>query len=469
MLPIFHLMRSEECSYEKFRTITCTKITTEFLFSTGLFTAKHMYRQFICIDCNLGMIPSYTFNVKDNEGDRAAFIILDLTGCNVTGLEQKSFYGQDMLRKLILRENSIVDVEGMFATLKHMEFLDLAYNKIETLKENGFSGLLHLSILNLEGNRITEIENKAFSDLENLQILKLDRNRIKHLNGDVLSGLLAIESLSLRYNFIDSMNYEALSNFSYLLQLDLENNGLKEIPLELLNNGKSLKQLDISSNPLQMISSRALTSDSLEELYIRNCSLPMVKNLFVNLPNLRILDISSNVLTDVNLENFSKLKYLAALNLSSNSINHIGCSNSSLSSLRNLDLSNNNIADFDYVCIIGNLPELKGISFMKNPLPSYLQKEIIEYLYGMSSSFNNTSRVKNGSEVKEPPVLLEKNNSAMRIGVAEEGLSLEPFYVCFGVVFLILAVLLMFLYKLNVSLRELDNAVKGSTVPLLDV
>lgn len=426
-----------------------------------------MYRQFICINCNLGIIPPYTFNVKDSEGDRATFIILDLTSCNVTEVEDKSFYGQNMLRKLILRQNSIVNVEGIFTLLKHLEVLDLANNRIEILKANGFDGLLHLSILNLEGNSISEIEDGAFIGLENLQILKLDRNKIKQLDNEALSGLLAIESLSLNFNLIESFNYEALSNFTYLLQLDLQNNRLKEIPEELLNNGKSLKELHISSNPLQTISSRTLTSDTLEELYIRNCSLPLVKNLFVYLPNLRILDLSNNALTDVSLESFSKLKYLTTLNLSHNSISHVTCSNISLPFLKTLDLSNNEIADFDYVCIIGNLPELKGISFHKNPLPSYLQKEIVEYLYGINSTFDNTT--KDETEMNSIPVILARNHSSVERETVQENLRLQPIYVCFGIALFILMVIVVFHYKLIVDVKNLDNAVKGSTMPLLDV
>lgn len=378
-----------------------------------------------------------------------------------------------------MRNNSIAEIVGPFQPLTHLEFLDLAFNKIEILKANSFGGLLHLSVLDLESNRIGEIEAGAFSDLENLQILKLDHNRIKLLDGDAFSGLLAIESLSLSFNALENMNYKALANFSYLFQLNLENNRLKEIPEDLLKNGKKLKQLDISSNPLEVVASRNLASDSLEELFIRNCSLPMVRNLLVNLPNLRMVDLSSNTLTEVNLDSFAKSKYLTALNLSDNSISHIDCSNISLPFLRTLDLSNNEIADFDYVSILGNLPELKGINFFKNPLPSYLQKEIIEYLYGISSSANythsdkptsntNTTEIPSGV-TKVPMVIAEWSSVVQKLKAQVELISLKPIYGCFGAIVLILIALAAFLYKVNVGIRNLDNAVKGSTVPLLDV
>lgn len=393
--------------------------------------------------------------MENTNGDRAAFVILDLTACNVVNFENKSFYGQEMLRKLILRENSIVNITGVFEPLKHLEFLDLQLNQIEILKKDSFKGLLHLSVLNLQDNRISEVEDDAFVDLENLQVLQLDRNKIKTLDGDALNGLLAIETLSLSYNLIEAINYDYFSNFTYLQQLNLENNRLKQISEELLEKSTNLKQLDISSNPFETVSSKALTSNSLEELYIRNCSLPIIKNLFANLPNLHNLDLSNNALTDISLDNFSKLKYLTSLNLSRNSISHIDCGNVSIPSLKKLDVSINQLAEFDYVCIIGNLPQLKIINFLKNPLPEYLQIEILEYLYG--ELFNNT-------KLGEKSYAMQTNQT-----INEMNISLKAVYVCFGFVFIAFVVLGLFLFRITIGLRDLDNAVKGSTVPLLQV
>lgn len=369
LLP--RLILATDCDYSEFRTIRCTGVTSKFLQENHFEPQPYMYREFICNKCNLSTIPSHIFYKTNEKNDQLQFITINFNYCNVTGFKRKSFRGLSLLKKLYLTGNSILNVNGVFHSLKYLEYLYLDYNNIEILQRNTFLGLIHLIYLDLRNNQISIVEENAFTDLENLEKLYLDDNKIKTLDGDALSKFVRIDTMSLSFNLLESINVNIFTDYYYLKVLWLDNNNFKQIPNELLKNAKYLLQLDISSNPLETISSKTLTSDYLGILDAKNSSLSTINNLFINLPNLQELDVSNNNLTNINLNDFSQFQRIKSLNFSHNSIRHIDCTRNSIPTLLKIDISYNELPDFDYVCLENKLPNLETLKFSNNSLSDH--------------------------------------------------------------------------------------------------
>lgn len=465
--------QSQTCEYNDsgFRTITCYGISTSYFFKVGLYTSKYHYRLLKCKDCNMGAMTAYLFNIRDSDNTSSSFLSLDFAESNVTSLELHSFSGQDDLRKLQLRKNYIPKLlPGTFYELTELEHLDLSYNKLEVLEERTFKGLVHLIGLNLEGNAVNNIEKLAFEDLENLQYLNLNYNLLKALNADMFTGMVSLETLSLDYNKINVIGGNTFDNFTYLEHLSLKRNRINRFQRDLVIYNRKLKRLNLSFNPISEQTFTNITSDSLEELWIENCTITrMIPQIFRNIASVRNLNMAKNHIDVFNINEYSSASNLQTLNLSENQIDRVNLSIGKSRSLQNLDLSFNNITNFEYKDLYKATPNIIYINFKTNPFSCNLTKELEEFFrfdnikidmeqfYCHNNSSDSTIKVGN-KMINLSETKCESNNARWFM-----------LFILLFILIVLAVVVLYYLYRTNINIINVGNIVNNSSVPLLQI
>ncbi|XP_019621920.1 PREDICTED: slit homolog 3 protein-like [Branchiostoma belcheri] len=156
--------------------------------------------------------------------------------------------------------------------------LYLGWNQITTISRSDFSRYRSLEILGLNDNRISTINSQAFYHLSNLTQLWLVRNRLTTLRSDIFVGL---ENLVL---------------------LILWSNPISDIQAGTFNPTPKLQHLNLQALDLQINMFKTIPT------------------LHYWLPELTTLYLSTNQITDIPRDAFSKQPKLNLLRLSSNQI-----------------------------------------------------------------------------------------------------------------------------------------------------
>ncbi|XP_074551441.1 toll-like receptor 8 [Halichoeres trimaculatus] len=244
------------------------------------------------------------------------------------------------------------------------QVISLSSNNIFFISPQQFEGFGNISCLNLSGNGFSQALNGSeFTSLPNLTYLDLSYNKIDLAYDNAFKELDKLQVLDLSYN----------SHFFTAYGVTLNLNFTKNLPV--------LRVLNMSFNFISTLTTKRMYSKSLSELQFTNNFLGTLwgeneksyKNLFTNLTNLTILDISYNNITKIThhvyeclprklttliishnrLSDFiwDQLRYfpqLETLDLSFNSLTNVTGSNSNIThTLTVLDLSNNQILQLD--------------------------------------------------------------------------------------------------------------------------
>ncbi|XP_057327363.1 uncharacterized protein LOC130668878 [Microplitis mediator] len=272
---------------------------------------------------------------------------------------------------------------------------DFSWNSMPRLPKSAFSKMLNLAYLNLKQNRLSKIEKAIFKPLSSLVELDLSGNLLSDLPNDVFEGT-DLQSLKLSDNFLTTL---ASVKANSLDILDVSNNRIKIIAKSDLDNVPSLEQLIISGNGLKRIHQHAFSElDQLEHLDISNNKLTsFTEHHLRNSPRLEVLLMSDNPdlgalpifkingleyntysvyrfecancgLVDLKNTTFYAMPAIANLNLARNRLTGLPKGLlSPLSSLRELDISDNMIA-FIPSDMLHGATSLTKLNLAGNPL-----------------------------------------------------------------------------------------------------
>lgn len=191
------------------------------------------------------------------------------------------------------------------------------------MEPNPFKDLTGLNVLILQNNVLPVIESGSFTNL--------------HLNSLVLQG-----------DQISEIKPNAFKDTKLSL-LRIVENDLKEIKKGAFNN-LDVQQLDLFNNKLSSIEDGALADlPNVSVLKLENNVLTdfNAKNIFGDGQNLQILHLQHNKLSKLNGNAFDGLQNLSALLLGFNQIDAIESGTFDLPNLRKLDLGNNKIRTLD--------------------------------------------------------------------------------------------------------------------------
>ncbi|GKV46726.1 hypothetical protein SLEP1_g53701 [Rubroshorea leprosula] len=303
---------------------------------------------------------------------------LNLDSCQFYGSIPRSLANLTELTDLRLDANNFGgEIPASIFNLTHLTFLSLSSNKLLGHVPSWLFSLPSISYLDLHNNCLTgpidhvEMPNlilqrvylsnneisgsipSSFFDLVNLTRVNLSSNNLSGtITSDMLLKLVDLEELDLSNNSLLSLsNNDTAVNYSFpnLLSLKFSSCNIHKFP-SFLSKAESLLHLDISNSEI-------------------SGSIP---SSFFDLVNLIVVDLSSNNLGGTITANMlSKLVNLRSLDLSNNSL---------------LSLSNNGIAvNYSFP----NLQTLKFSSCNIHKFPSFLRKA--ESLRELDISKNNIS------------------------------------------------------------------------------
>ncbi|KAF3832630.1 hypothetical protein F7725_026295 [Dissostichus mawsoni] len=181
------------------------------------------------------------------------------------------------LRKLLAGNNRLQRVPDLLDHIP-LEALDLQHNKLAELPESLFSKALNLKYLNASANALDSIPPSSPSEesLSTLQELYLTRNNLNENCGALLVGHQNLRVLHIAYNQLLSFPASKLSKLELLEELNLSGNKLKTIP-STVSSCKRLHTLIAHSNHITVF--------------------PEI----LNLPEIKLVDVSCNELTEIQL------------------------------------------------------------------------------------------------------------------------------------------------------------------------
>ena len=219
--------------------------------------------------------------------------ILDLQNNGLTSTPFYSCPAYFRNLKYVLLENQPLRLNDrpMFTFPGRLIYLSLHRCSLQSLPRSTFDGLIHLQFLNISNNNISSFKKGVFRDLTNLLVLRIDNNGLKTLDLSVFKQQKSLAYLHLRGNYLYSIEGE-VAILPSLRVIDLSDNVLTIVRTKLFRNSPKLTLIFLHNNNISYIESEA----------------------FVNMTSLRALDVSFNMLTNVNpcrwFDDFIKIEYL---------------------------------------------------------------------------------------------------------------------------------------------------------------
>jgi len=175
---------------------------------------------------------------------------LDLGENEISSLHNGSFKNLKQLTGLRLIDNNIGNLtEGMFWELPSLQVLNLAKNKVQVIERRTFERNTHIEAIRLDGNYLLDI-NGVFATLASLLWLNLSDNHLVWFDYAFLPTNL--KWLDIHGNYIEKLaNYYKIQNELHIRTLDASHNRIKE--LAALDIPNSVELLFINNNLISKV------------------------------------------------------------------------------------------------------------------------------------------------------------------------------------------------------------------------
>ncbi|XP_059361551.1 toll-like receptor 13 [Carassius carassius] len=274
---------------------------------------------------------------------------LQIYNNEISFIEEFAFKPLKNITTLMIGSNRLSINRYFKKGLKKLEILDLAYNKLDSVRRGHFDSLNSLKNLSLPDNLISFIEAGSFNGLTNLIFLNLQSNKLSQssIKASVFSRLPNLKTLLLNNNYISYNSQEPLEQppFQYLKELKTLNifsqrhKGMLNLPSNLFKGLWHLEELqaenlnidslhpdtftytpylwvlDLSRNDFILLTTKIfLPLHVLKTLHLSKVGLQSLDFLInANLSKLHLLHVSKNALSVINetvIQSFPTLIYL---------------------------------------------------------------------------------------------------------------------------------------------------------------
>ncbi|XP_045483315.1 protein artichoke [Harmonia axyridis] len=368
---------------------------------------------------------------------------------SMTSVPSSSLNGPRNLRILSLKSNRIGDLKGgpLFPSQQNLEQLILDDNVVSMVESGTFSGLKNLKVLRLSKNKLKKFNSDALEGIENVEEIDFSQNFIEDFPTIAISSLQQLRFLNLSSNLIQEIHQNNLAPFVNLNVLDLSRNSIANLGPGTFLGLRKLKKIDISVNSLRTVEDDAFEGlDELEELNLKDNNILLIPaSALGRLPKLTSLQldynriaalsgdilksianqvtnlvISKNIIRELPQASFQYFQQLEKLDLSRNLIANLN-SNAFLgleNTLYHLDLSRNRISAFSGSPL--SLTKLKTLDLSENNL-SQLTKSTFNLLTSLSSLNLSNNQLK-----MIPADLLQKATSLETIDLSSTSLKVLP-------------------------------------------
>lgn len=256
------------------------------------------------------------------------------------------------LYKLILYGCRLNEIEALSnSAFENLTELDLSNNLLDNLEIFIKSSFRNLISLNLNHNKISNIDSFIQTNFKSLTNLSLTNNKISNLEALAKVPFISLEKLNLSSNLIYDLEIFKNVPFNNLTYLNISDNKIRDNKSSLSDiNLPNLRIFDLSHNNISDIS--GLTSRQYQQLTMLNLGKNSISNIEilarVPFTELKILILYDNKISDINVFNVAPFSNLSYLNLSYNDISDITVlTNVPFNNLSKLDLSGNAISNID--------------------------------------------------------------------------------------------------------------------------
>lgn len=288
---------------------------------------------------------------------------LKLIGSNLDTVPEFLLSNTPDLTEVDLSNNSFISLPvGLYTNLTKLTNISLQNNSLSEIRSELFRNTLLLDDLDLSNNYITSIQENLFKGLRNMKSLNLHGNKLKSLPGGIFSDMTAIKTIDLSSNLLSDLGLGTFDNLIELETLYLGNNQLSDLPDTAFQKCQSLKKLYLNYNLLEILKSTSfpnpqsmltdldlgnnkiassLQNVSTAEAYYftENGGFPLTKqtnliniflndNKYENIPHsfnavflkLQSVDLSGNMIQEVEVSSLHFLNDSVKLNLKNNNI-----------------------------------------------------------------------------------------------------------------------------------------------------
>ncbi|XP_064874267.1 LOW QUALITY PROTEIN: uncharacterized protein LOC115129781 [Oncorhynchus nerka] len=330
--------------------------------------------------------------------------LLHLDNNLITTIASSSFQLLSSLKTVNLTKNNLYNMKEVqpIVQLPHLQELYIGSNKFTSFQSQEISNTsIELRLLDLSRNplgvfRITtdvlpylEVLDIAYcGQLGHMEWDVLDRSFLRNVKRLNLSGIeMSLERMSmvlqtvnsslvhLRLYDISEERVKALTDIAChiptLSLLRLHHNNISVLSKEFLQSCKQLTEMDVCDNNINRLSELLFRSmEQLSTLKLGHNRLSSMPKATRNLPTLKILDLSFNIIHELGCPDFANLTGLTQLFLFHNQISNLpGCVFQDLKDLRILKLGSNKILTLNDAFMSG-LHKLEYLSMSYNKLSS---------------------------------------------------------------------------------------------------
>jgi|GEM_PF-5791366 len=309
------------------------------------------------IDCDQNQITTISRKIKK----LVSLSVLSLCENQLTKVPETVFVLG--LRVLRLSGNPINESPRSFSKLQYLTDVELARMPSAFFSDPslliGITSNPALKRLDLEHNGL--IGTLDVSCLKNLEVLEV--------RGNQLTQIIGLEKLKLlRRPYFSGNPFKTTPEFGNRIEdVELEENNLTVFPKSLQKVQRSLVRLKLSKNRFTKVPVVFWSCfPNLTQLSLSGALLSKLPNEISNLRSLTVLQLKDNNLQELP-ESLKRLK-LRILNISRNYFSVFPRVIFSLENLEQLDVSNNQIAEFPDPRVFESLTRLKFFSIDNNPI-----------------------------------------------------------------------------------------------------
>lgn len=292
---------------------------------------------------------------------------LNLSHNNITNLSSElSENLAGTLCKFVVSHNMLTSLSPAVTELRKLWYLDLSFNHISEVDPNLDTNLINLKEFNLGHNEISVglFTLQAFRELENLDLSfnklttyiipdTLEKLREVNLAGNGISSLgsldrlINLETFNFQQNKLTELDKFLFVDSPNIKEVNFSGNNIEKLE-DFVFDPHSPKHIDLSNNRLKKLKFPGW--QNVETLNLKGNGLESIDGeAFYALFQLKYLDLAENNLVIFEDNTFVYLTNLTSLHLEHNQL--LDLSNwerlfRSLSLLKNLDLSYNNLNHF---------------------------------------------------------------------------------------------------------------------------
>lgn len=276
---------------------------------------------------------------------------LDLSNCELNGTLPNSLSNLTELSYLDLSSNSFTGTMPSFGMANNLTHLDLSHNRLsgEIPKSSHLERLHNLVSIDLRDNSINGSIPSSLFALTLLEKIQLSSNRFSKFDEFINVSPFVLNTLDLSSNDLSGSFPTSIFQLHSLSVLDLSSNKLNGLlQLDELVELRNLTELDLSYNNISInvnFENADHTSFSnISTLKLASCNLKTFPTFLRNKSKLNILDLSNNQIQGKVPNWIWKLQNLQSLNVSHNMLTNLERPLQSLTTkLLALDLHNNQL------------------------------------------------------------------------------------------------------------------------------